>query len=281
MSVFESVAQLATTTAAVATILAPAAMAAGVAPRLGPGRAVALALRSHLESAGTRSSQRDADVKVLRVMTSNAARDQYQYCVVLGPKGVGEFVVAPRFQFARLFPPFFPQCRQDVHCQHRDEELVQCCARARQCGRFREGDCGGRPSCSDAVPSAHTRPKSRRGARAVVSRPPLPHAAHHRAPGGGARRGRELRCHQRLVPRPRRLRLPRRRGRVPRSSRIFRRCSASSRRTRASCTAASRPRARYPDTALTKTEGRYNNTYTLHTAKMHDFLVAKGWWYRD
>ena len=37
-------------------------------------------------------------------MTSNAARDQY--CVVRGPKGVGEFVVAPpRIQFARLFPP--------------------------------------------------------------------------------------------------------------------------------------------------------------------------------
>jgi hypothetical protein len=108
MEFLESVAHLAKPFAALASILAPAAVATGYAPRLGPGRAVALALRSRLGSAGTRSSQRDAYVKVLRAMTANAARDQY--CVVMGPKGVGEFAVAPRdapwhFQFARLFPP--------------------------------------------------------------------------------------------------------------------------------------------------------------------------------
>jgi len=64
MAFLESIAHFATTAAAVATILSPAAaMASGVAPRLGPGRAIALALRSRFGAVGTRSSQRDAEVK--------------------------------------------------------------------------------------------------------------------------------------------------------------------------------------------------------------------------
>jgi len=91
MAFLESMAHIATTVAAVATILSPAAMASGIAPRLGPGRAIALALRSRFGAVGTRSSHRDAEVKKLRALTTNAARDQY--CVVMGPKGVGEFEV--------------------------------------------------------------------------------------------------------------------------------------------------------------------------------------------
>jgi hypothetical protein len=92
MAFLESMAHIATTAAAVATLLSPAAaMASGLAPRLGPGRAIALALRSRFGAVpqGTRSSQRDAEVKKLRAMTTNAARDHF--CVVMGPKGVGEF----------------------------------------------------------------------------------------------------------------------------------------------------------------------------------------------
>ena len=91
MAFLESMAHIATTLASMAAILSPAAMASGVAPRLGPGRAIALALRSRFGAVpqGTRSSQRDAEVKKLRAMTTNAARDHY--CVVMGPKGVGEF----------------------------------------------------------------------------------------------------------------------------------------------------------------------------------------------
>jgi hypothetical protein len=93
MAFLESMAHFATTVAAVAMILSPAAaMASGVAPRLGPGRAIALALRSRFEAVGTTSSQRSAEVKELRAMSTNAARDHY--CVVMGPKGVGEFDVA-------------------------------------------------------------------------------------------------------------------------------------------------------------------------------------------
>jgi hypothetical protein len=145
MSVLETVAHLATTMAAVATIVSPAAaMAAGFAPRLGPGRAVALALRSRLGSAGTRSSQRDADVKVFQAMTANAARDQY--CVVMGPKGVGEFAAprdAPRhFQFARLFPPlvrsFLVQARRASSTPRRRARGVLCaCASMRALQRRR------------------------------------------------------------------------------------------------------------------------------------------------
>jgi hypothetical protein len=35
---------------------------------------------------------------------------------------------------------------------------------------------------------------------------------------------------------------------------------------------------KYPGDCLMKKKGMYNNSYTLHTAKMHEFLVAKGWW---
>ena len=78
----------ATILAPATTILAPAAMAAGILPRMGPGRAIVLALRSRFVSAGTAPSQRTAEVGKLREMAANAAADRY--CIVVGPKGVGE-----------------------------------------------------------------------------------------------------------------------------------------------------------------------------------------------
>ena len=78
----------ATILAPTATILAPMAMAAGIAPRLGPGRAIVLALHSRLVSARTTLSERTAEVGKLREMAANVADDRY--CVVVGPKGVGK-----------------------------------------------------------------------------------------------------------------------------------------------------------------------------------------------
>ena len=49
--------------------------AAGLTPRVGPGRAIALALRSRFVAAGTRPSQRSSEVVHLRAMTENAAAD--------------------------------------------------------------------------------------------------------------------------------------------------------------------------------------------------------------
>ena len=69
--------------AAAATGLA----ALGIVPRVGPGRAIALALRSRFLAAGTRPSQRSFEVKRLRAMTEHVAADQF--CIVVGPKGVG------------------------------------------------------------------------------------------------------------------------------------------------------------------------------------------------
>jgi len=115
MEFLSSVAQAATIFGTMAAVLVPPVVVVGAAagriPRLGPGRAVALALRSRLGSAGTRSSQRDAEVMVLRAMTTTAAADQY--CVVVGPKGVGEFAFAPRdaprhFSVRALIPVAFP-----------------------------------------------------------------------------------------------------------------------------------------------------------------------------
>lgn len=35
---------------------------------------------------------------------------------------------------------------------------------------------------------------------------------------------------------------------------------------------------KYTSPALTKKEGRFNNSYILNTGKMHEFLVSNGWW---
>ncbi len=69
---------------------APAALAIGFgyAPRLGPGRAVALALNSRLFLRANPSSQRVNDVGTLRGLLKFTSRDQY--VVVTGPKGVGK-----------------------------------------------------------------------------------------------------------------------------------------------------------------------------------------------
>ena len=85
--------QLATSIASLTSVRASAAAAmslaaTGLAPRLGPGRAIALAARSRFSAEGTRPSQRSSEVTHLRTMTANAAADHY--CVVVGPKGVGK-----------------------------------------------------------------------------------------------------------------------------------------------------------------------------------------------
>jgi hypothetical protein len=71
----------------------PAALFAtfGYLPRLGPGRAVGLALHSRLLSRAAPASLRTADVLALRRMLASARSDQY--VVVVGPKGVGKTVV--------------------------------------------------------------------------------------------------------------------------------------------------------------------------------------------
>jgi hypothetical protein len=67
---------------------APAAVAVGVVPRLGPGRAAALALTSRLFSRAAPASQRVGEVAALRRMLTVVGRDQY--IVVAGPRGVGK-----------------------------------------------------------------------------------------------------------------------------------------------------------------------------------------------
>ena len=100
----ETLAHVATVFAAVATILAPgAAAAAGVVPRVGPARALVLGARSRFHSAGTRPSQRSPEVKYLRDLTANAAVDQY--CVVVGPKGVGELARGLRVRLRVMRSP--------------------------------------------------------------------------------------------------------------------------------------------------------------------------------
>jgi hypothetical protein len=75
-----------------ALVAPPAAVFGGLVPRLGPGRAVALALSSlSLRPRFPFSkdvSQRVDDVRTLRCMLSSAHRDQY--LVVSGPKGIGK-----------------------------------------------------------------------------------------------------------------------------------------------------------------------------------------------
>jgi hypothetical protein len=77
--------------ASIAAIAAPAAVGFGVMPRLGPGRAVVLALSSRFFSRAAVASARVADVATLRAMIDASRRGQY--VVVAGPKGVGKTCV--------------------------------------------------------------------------------------------------------------------------------------------------------------------------------------------
>ena len=84
---------LGTVSSFAALAAAPAALAVGfgVVPRLGPGRAVALALRSRLFLRADPASQRVHEVITLRALLAFASKDQY--VVVAGPKGVGKTCV--------------------------------------------------------------------------------------------------------------------------------------------------------------------------------------------
>ena len=77
---------MASLVASFAAVAAPPAAAFGLVPRVGPLRAIVLALSTHFR--GTRDiSQRTSEVLNLRKMLSNLQKQQY--VVVSGPKGVG------------------------------------------------------------------------------------------------------------------------------------------------------------------------------------------------
>ena len=77
--------------ATIASVIIPSTVVlAGVVPRVGPGRALALALRSWVRRA-KKVSQRDDATHTLRTMLQNLGEDQY--IVVTGQKGVGKSVV--------------------------------------------------------------------------------------------------------------------------------------------------------------------------------------------
>ncbi len=79
--------QVASIIASLAAISAPpAAIAVGLVPRLGPLRAIVLALSTRFRRAPD-VSQRTNEVRTLRSMLSTVQKDQY--VVVSGPKGVG------------------------------------------------------------------------------------------------------------------------------------------------------------------------------------------------
>ena len=72
--------------ASLAAIAAPSAAILGLAPRVGPMRAIVLALSTRFRRAQA-VSQRAAEVRTLSTMLSTVQRDQY--VVVSGPKGIG------------------------------------------------------------------------------------------------------------------------------------------------------------------------------------------------
>jgi hypothetical protein len=77
--------------ATVASVIIPSSMVlSGVVPRVGPGRALMLAVRSWVRHADI-VSQRDDDTHMLRHMLQNLGKNQY--IVVTGQKGVGKSVV--------------------------------------------------------------------------------------------------------------------------------------------------------------------------------------------
>ena len=84
MSHYETVAHTTATIASLVAIIAPAAVSLGLALRVGPGRAISLALSGRLVSAGTVPSQRKAEVDMLRNMAANVAADRY--CIVVAPR---------------------------------------------------------------------------------------------------------------------------------------------------------------------------------------------------
>lgn len=76
--------------AVVVAALVPGGLAAGILPRLGPGRAVALALRSLAHRSETQSLRTEAIRQLLEMLR---VQDGGQYVVVNGQKGVGKSVV--------------------------------------------------------------------------------------------------------------------------------------------------------------------------------------------
>ena len=83
----ETLSHMASLVASFAAVAAPpAAVAFGLVPRVGPLRAIVLALSTRFK--GTQDiSQRTNEVLNLRKMLSNISMEQY--VVVSGPKGVG------------------------------------------------------------------------------------------------------------------------------------------------------------------------------------------------
>lgn len=83
----EALSQVVSTIASLAAIAAPpATFALGLVPRLGPMRAIVLALTTRFRRAQD-VSLRVSEVHTLRSMLSTVLKDQY--VVVSGPKGVG------------------------------------------------------------------------------------------------------------------------------------------------------------------------------------------------
>ena len=82
----EMLSQVVGIVASLAAIAAPPLAAVGLVPRLGPMRAIVLALSTRFRRAQD-VSQRANEVHTLRSMLSTAHKDQY--VVVSGPKGVG------------------------------------------------------------------------------------------------------------------------------------------------------------------------------------------------
>ena len=82
----ETLSHMASLVASFAAVAAPPAVAFGLMPRVGPLRAIVLALITRFR--GTQDiSQRTIEVLNLRKMLSNISMEQY--VVVSGPKGVG------------------------------------------------------------------------------------------------------------------------------------------------------------------------------------------------
>ena len=82
----ETLSHVASIVASLAAIAVPFAAALGLAPRVGPMRAIVLALSTRFRRAPD-VSQRTNEVRTLRSMLSTVQKDQY--VVVSGPKGVG------------------------------------------------------------------------------------------------------------------------------------------------------------------------------------------------
>ena len=82
----ETLSQVVSILAPLAAVAVPSAAVLGLAPRVGPMRAIALALSTRFRRARY-VSQRVNEVHTLRSMLSSVLPSQY--VVVTGPKGVG------------------------------------------------------------------------------------------------------------------------------------------------------------------------------------------------